>query len=345
MTVFNALREGRARLTAANVPDAESSAVLLLADVVKVEPGQLLTYFDQPLRQEQINRYHHFLERRAAREPASQIIGTVPFCGLSLRVSKDVLTPRPETEELVALVIDYLKKHPECEHVLDIGTGSGAIALSLAAWSNETRRNIAITATDVSLPALEVARDNARRNNLHIDLGENLGGNLSHNLGRNPAPNQDASRLSATASPATAPPAATVRFVREDIAQTVIPENAVIVANLPYIPSARLQELDPEVRDFEPLVALDGGADGLDCYRTLFARAAASQTPTRPPVHIDPKTQRHGWPQAIFGEIDESHTKEQIQKALDTAGLNYRVAIRQDLAGLNRFFTASSPQE
>lgn len=285
MTVFDALAHGKTFLKKAATADAESSAVFLLSAIHNSPPGQLLQYGNQPLSDMQIKKYLSFLDRRAKGEPASQIVGTIQLHNLTIKVTKDVLTPRPETEELIEIIIDYLKTHPEIENFLDIGSGSGVIALTVANYAQNERRDLSIKATDISAPALKIAAANARLNGL----------------------------------------AKRIVFENIDIGATVIPVNCLIGANLPYVPSDRIKLLTKEVQEYEPRIALDGGPDGLDCYRALFANIALSRYK----------------PLAIIGEIDESHNKTPIKKMLAEHNLAYTVNVRPDLAGQNRFFMAS----
>ncbi|MEE2566226.1 peptide chain release factor N(5)-glutamine methyltransferase [Hyphobacterium marinum] len=162
-------------------------------------------------------------QRRAAREPLSLILGNQPFWTLDLRVTPDVLTPRADTETLVEWALSHLA---DGGRVVDLGTGSGAILLAILS----ERPNASGVGIDSSAAALQVAEENARRNNL-ADRCDFRAGNWADGL----------------------------------------PGNAfdLAVSNPPYIASAVLETLDPEVTDHEPYLALDGGADGLDCYRLL----------------------------------------------------------------------------
>jgi release factor glutamine methyltransferase len=177
--------------------------------------------------------YTALLDRRLQREPASQIVGVKEFWGLEFEVSRDVLTPRPETELVVEAALDVVRgsssgsRLPETANpvIVDIGTGSGAIAIALATELPDAH----IIASDISLAALTVARRNARRHGVE-------------------------SRIA---------------FLHSGI---IPPGNDVdiIVSNPPYIRAAAAVSLPPEVRDYEPGVALFGGEDGLDFYRALL---------------------------------------------------------------------------
>jgi release factor glutamine methyltransferase len=170
-------------------------------------------------------------ELRRRRVPLQQILGRTEFYSLPFRITPHVLVPRPETEILVEALVDRLCsiRRPR---ILDVGTGSGAIAVSVAHAMAESR----VTALDISADALAVAGDNARLNGVDARVTLLCGSLLAPLLYR---PTFDA-----------------------------------ISANLPYIPSDQFSELQPEVRDHEPRLALDGGPGGLRLYPPLVARAA-----------------------------------------------------------------------
>lgn len=166
-----------------------------------------------------------FIERRARREPVAHILGSKGFWKIMLRVTPDVLTPRPETETLLDVLLPEIPLD-RALRVLDLGVGSGAILLAILA----ERPNAVGLGVDVSEEALAVARENAA------------------NLGL-------ASRTA---------------LLRGDWSAGLQPESFdVVVSNPPYVASGDIAGLAPEVRDHEPRIALDGGADGLDAYRAL----------------------------------------------------------------------------
>lgn len=169
------------------------------------------------------------LRRRAAGEPLEYILGTAEFMGREFSVNKDVLIPRPETELLAEAVIAYCRrKGPQEISILEIGTGSGAIAVSLAAAVPQAR----VIATDISDAALAMAGENARRHRC----------------------------------------ASRIELVRADIFPLPGPAFDIIVSNPPYVRSADIEALEPEVR-WQPSAALDGGADGLVFYRRIIESA------------------------------------------------------------------------
>lgn len=165
------------------------------------------------------------VEERASGKPITKILGHTNFYGLDFIVTKDVLSPRMDTERLVETVLNDIKPK---QTVIDIGTGSGAIAITIAKNSQAK-----VTAVDISEGALKVAKENAKNNNVQVKFVES---NLF-----------DAFR----------------RFTKFDV----------IVSNPPYIPSKVIDNLEDEVKKFDPIIALDGGADGLDFYKKIIDEA------------------------------------------------------------------------
>jgi release factor glutamine methyltransferase len=200
-------------------------ARLLLEAAAPVSRADILADPRRALDAEAQARLDGFVERRARREPVSQILGRKGFWTLMLNVSPGVLTPRPETETILDVVLPAFP--PErAFSVLDLGVGSGAILLAILAERPKARG----LGVDVSETALAVARDNA------AGLG-----------------------LEARAA-----------LLRTDWTAGLADASFdLVVANPPYIRSAEIETLAPEVRDYDPRLALDGGADGLEAYRRL----------------------------------------------------------------------------
>lgn len=165
-------------------------------------------------------------KERGTGKPLQQVFGYTDFYGMKINVNSDVLCPRPETEYLVEEV-SRLIKQDNLQAVLDLCTGSGAIALVV----KRDNPNVAVTASDISEKALMVAKQNAEQNNLQID------------------------------------------FVVSNLFDNINGEFDLIVSNPPYIKTDVIGMLDPEVRFFEPNIALDGGKDGLDFYRKIVENA------------------------------------------------------------------------
>jgi release factor glutamine methyltransferase len=231
-TVMHMVRWSAAYLEAKGVDSPRLTGELLLAHSLGVERLQLYLQFDRPLTPAELAGYKPLLRRRADREPLQYIVGSTPFRSLDLVVDRRGLIPRPETEYLVDVLRQAAGVGRRFERALDVGTGSGALALSLVA------EEIAASAlaVDISADAIGLARENAARNGLRDrvefrqgDLGAAWGGRSF----------------------------------------------GLVVANLPYVPEAEWQETAPEVRDWEPPVALRGGRDGLDVVRPFLAAAPA----------------------------------------------------------------------
>lgn len=233
-SVSEALRAAARRLRASGSRSPRLDAELLLATALGARRVTLLTDSERVLTPIEERRFEGYVCRREAHEPVAYIRRRRAFRTLELEVTPDVLIPRPETETLVDVALEALAVVP-AEHgeplALDVGTGSGCIALALAAEDPFVR----VTAVDVSEAAAELARHNAAR------LG--LGGRL--------------------------------RILHSDLFAALPPEERfdLIVSNPPYIPAFEYEALEPNVRDYEPRLALHGGTDGLDVYRRLVPEA------------------------------------------------------------------------
>lgn len=158
-TIQTALRSARNQLM--HYDSARLDAQVLLRHVLQVDQAFLLTHPDQALTSKQQQQYIRYVQRRADGEPIAYILGTVGFYDREFFVTPDVLIPRPETEHLIELALAYIKTHPDCT-LADIGTGSGVIAVTLAARTPGLRGY----AIDISPNALDVAKRNAGRYHL-----------------------------------------------------------------------------------------------------------------------------------------------------------------------------------
>ncbi|MBI2019068.1 peptide chain release factor N(5)-glutamine methyltransferase [Candidatus Daviesbacteria bacterium] len=235
--------------------------------------------------------------------PSQYSKGWVEFYKLKFKVTPDVLIPRPETELLVDEVLKNIKDE---DIILDIGTGAGNIAVSLAC--NLGGYNVKIIATDVSSKALKIARQNAKLHGVEDKIRFTQSDLLSAFC------HSERSEESLTNVRPTY--VGDPSLITQD-------DNLIIVTNLPYIPTARIPYLDSSVKDFEPHIALDGGEDGFKLYRKLFHQVSTLGVTL-------------GWhPRLIIGEIDYTHGKlalNETQKFFPMA----LIEVKKDLAHLQR---------
>lgn len=238
-------------LTAYDVPDARLDAEVLLAHALETDRAGLYARLHDPCPNRHAEAFRHLIQRRGQREPLQYITGTQEFWSLEFKVDVRVLIPRPETEMVVETALRLLPQsairsfdrvYPERSRraqdrlpqsaikVLDVGTGSGCIAIALATELPQ----VEVWAVDISQEALTVADENTRRHGV----------------------------------------AERIKFLQGDLFAPIAGERNgfdLIVANPPYIGYDDLATLQPEVRDWEPYRALDGGVDGLDFYRRLLS--------------------------------------------------------------------------
>jgi release factor glutamine methyltransferase len=255
VTVLEVIQKSAEFLTKKGVESPRLQTELLLAHVLQLPRMKLYLNFERPLSDVELDFVRELIKRRGQREPLQHLTGSTSFCGLEIAVNRHVLVPRPETELLAEAGWEFLGKHRSCSFenptsnsqrtgseagalmALDFGTGSGCIAIALAAKCPVTR----IVALDASADALVVAKQNAKRN----QVGDRIKFHHCDGFGA----------LAAEA------------------------QFDLIISNPPYIPRAEIDTLQPEVRDFDPRAALDGGEDGLVFYRRLAGEAAAFLKP------------------------------------------------------------------
>lgn len=237
-------------LLSKGVANARLEAEWLLCAATGLDRVGLYLQYDKPLTNSELAEYRSMVARRARREPLQHILGSQEFCGLEYEVSPDVLIPRYDTETLVT---EAAARCPDARSVLDVGTGSGCIAVAL----QKLLVKATVTATDISSVALVVAQRNAEKHAASIEF---LAG-----------------------------------FLLTPVAGRCFD---LIVSNPPYIPTGDIESLDREVRDYDPRLALDGGGDGLDIYRSLIPAAVH---------HLNPR----GWLLVEIG-IGQSRDIEQL---------------------------------
>lgn len=241
MTISQCLNRASAILKQKLPESSRIDAEAILGHCTGMDRAAIYREGPAELAPEMEKDFWQLVARRAGGEPLAYINGRKEFMSLDFSVNPAVLIPRPETELLVEKAVEFLEKTHgyftgDADHgpvVVDVGTGSGAIAVSLAVMLDSA----AVFATDISMEALEVARQNAVRHG--------LGGRVEFLQGDLLEPFQDISGFKAH----------------------------LVAANLPYVPSTDIAALMPAVRDYEPHLALDGGVDGLDHYRRLLPSA------------------------------------------------------------------------
>lgn len=198
---------------------------VLLMNVINFNKTQLYLNFDYSLSKEQFERFEQFFYRRLKNEPIAYIIGKCEFMGMDFLLNNDTLIPRPDTEILVEKAIEVIKEN-NFKNIIDIGTGSGAIAISLVKYCN-----VNVDAIDINNNALEMAKQNAKLNDVSVN------------------------------------------FIKSNIFENVKDKYDVIVSNPPYIKTDVIQTLDKNVKDYEPILALDGGENGLIFYKEITNNA------------------------------------------------------------------------
>jgi release factor glutamine methyltransferase len=209
VSLAEVLRGATEYLAARGVEHPRLDAERLLARALGLTRMELYTQHDRPLTESERASARVLVQRRGRREPLAYVLGDWDFRRLTLKTDARALVPRPETEIVVERCLALIAV-VEAPRVVDVGTGTGAIALAL----KHERPNARVTATDISAPALELARENARRNELEVD------------------------------------------FVETDLLAGLVGPFDLVVSNPPYVRPGELDELQPEVRDWEPREAL-----------------------------------------------------------------------------------------
>jgi release factor glutamine methyltransferase len=230
MTLAEALQQSAYVLSINRIEDSHIEARMLLGHVTNLSAVQIYTKHEQILSPGEEAKLHELIGRRLRNEPTAYILEHKEFYGIDFYVDSRALIPRPETEILVDAVLEFAASRSSYLTrpllVADVGTGCGAIAVSLALNLPDSK----VYATDSSPSALEVARLNCR----HHKVAEQ------------------------------------VTLLTGDLLQPLPEPVNLIVANLPYIKNSELPDLSPEIAGFEPRLALDGGASGLDCIQKLL---------------------------------------------------------------------------
>ncbi len=224
MTYREALTATAGLLTEAKVPDPNVDAWYLLSYATGMNRSDFYLKEDETLTQEEGEHLQNALKERVQRVPLQYILGTQDFMDLTFSVNENVLIPRQDTETLAEEAVRFL---PKDGALLDLCTGSGCIAITVKNRLQEA----AVTASDISKPAIAMAKENAKQNGVQVE------------------------------------------WVVSDLFTAIRGEYDVITCNPPYIRTEEILSLEPEVRDYEPGIALDGGEDGLDFYRRIIPEA------------------------------------------------------------------------
>lgn len=268
MTYRECYEKGCNILQAAGIEEALLDARLLLENVCNTNRNDLLVHGERLVAEELEEQYFRMLEKRAQRIPLQHITGVQDFMGLEFQVNEHVLIPRQDTEILVE---EVLRELHDGMRILDMCTGSGCILLSILHYSNGCRG----VGVDISEDALQVAKANAIK-----ILGENPTSNVEMELGKG---NEDIEEMMLREKGAelfceevtvcsdenAVSNSEKVTFVQSNLFEKVIGQYEFIVSNPPYIQSAVIETLMPEVKDHEPRLALDGTEDGLFFYRKI----------------------------------------------------------------------------
>lgn len=280
-TIARVLDWTRRDFAARGILSPRLDAELLVAHALKLGRVDLYVRYDQPLTPAELSAIRQVIERRRRREPVAYILGEREFYGRSFTVDPRVLVPRPETEGVVEAALQHLPPARQGAplRILDVGTGSGAIAVTLAA----ERPDVTVFAVDVSPEAAEVARTNAERwkvsDRVTVLVGElyqPVKGKLFH----------------------------------------------AIVSNPPYLRSAEIETLMPDVRDFEPRLALDGGPTGEAVVAPLILQARE---------YLEPDG---------FLVVELSHDQAARARQLAQQAGFGQIEVRKDLAGIERVLVA-----
>ncbi len=234
-TILKLLKWTTAYFKSHHIEQPRAAAEILLAHTLGIGRVDLYVQYDRPLESHELEVFKRFIQRRIQREPVAYIVGKKEFWSMDLKVTPDVLIPRPETETLVEAALTIIPPEPGSAplKILDLGTGSGAVVLAMASERPVHR----FYAVDRSEKALAVALDNARM----LDLNK------------------------------------AITFLQGnwfDSVRELVHYFDVIVSNPPYISSHEYKALPPEIAQYEPREALDGGSDGLDAIRLIIKETA-----------------------------------------------------------------------
>jgi release factor glutamine methyltransferase len=284
LTLIDAIQNAASQLTAVGITLARLDAEVLLAHVIKKNRAWIFTHMHDPLDASSRTAFDTAVQRRTKREPLQYIVGFQEFWGLDFRVTPDVLVPRPETELIIELAIKLAGSMNGLPTIIDLCTGSGCIAVSLA----KTLPQAIVLALDASAPALAIAEENSA---LHAVTNR-------------------------------------LRFFEGDLLQPLeklglFGKIDLIVSNPPYVQTGEYSALQPEVRDFEPQLALVAGPQGIAFHQRIIDAA---------PVYL----KRHG---ALIMEMGMGQA-DLLCDMVRQSNTLISPAIFKDLAGIERVLVA-----
>lgn len=284
MTLAEAIYKAAQKFSEHGISNPRLDAEVLLSHVLKKDRAWLITHISDPLDNGTVKLFESVIARRTRREPLQYITGIQEFWGLEFIVTSDVLIPRPETELLVETALKIMQSTSRQATIIDLCTGSGCVAVSMAKEIGDAR----IFATDKSDRALAVARENARRHDVS-DRIRFLEGDLY-----GPLEELD---------------------LRDQV--------DIITANPPYIQSGDLPMLQPEVRDYEPKIALIAGPEGVEIQQRIIETA---------PEFL----KKDG---ALIMEMGMGQAEELKRRVAETGAYSTQ-EILKDLAGIDRVIAA-----
>jgi len=286
--INEALRWAREYLSHLDVPEPYMEGEYLLMHVLGCQRKDLLIHPERILTSGEMKRFSEVIERRGRREPSQYILGEVEFRGLLFKVNREVLIPRPETELLVEEAVNSVCSGIKDVTVLDLCTGSGCIAICIAKEIKE-RGGLKVYAVDISGGAIAIARKNAERHRVEEKI----------------------------------------TFLVGDLFSVIKPLGLegkidLIVSNPPYVSKEAMERLQPEIKGYEPVLALYGGEDGLDFYRRIIREV---------PRYL----KQQGGLIMEIGFNQARHVRNLFEKEKVFSG----VEVKRDLAGIERIIKAS----
>lgn len=321
--VSDALKTGQKILKKAEIPQPDSESEALLSATIQKPREFIYAHQEYDISTAETKKFNAYIARRAKREPLAYITGIKEFYGFPFLVNKNILIPRPETEGLVDLALNEIKALQNMGinnmDIIDVGTGSGAIIISLAKTilsanyspSKIFQKNLGGQATNYSLPttnfygldsskrALAIAQENSKRLGVSRDI-QFLRGHLLQSYFQ------------------------TLRSTQQ-YRNIEISKYRIILANLPYLTTSEMKNLQPEVR-YEPRKALDGGIDGLDVYRKLFQQFTGIKSEPLAAICEIAPAQKNGFLKIAKSALPQSATE-----------------FIKDLSGRTRFASIKNP--